>query len=258
MFGRIDPAQLDRVVDLQKQFAALHPALECCYPVAIVQDDTFQIYDLDESGDHYHFVQSAPTPMPVPQGVRAAFPLEAYDGRIACVVTPEVFDEPGGLVTILHEFVHCYQFSTCEMDLKAKLAVARQAEAEGDMMWELQHPFPYEDQDFILPFKNFIMMADVGYLGLADRFQHQLKTNLSKLDYEYMVWQEWKEGFARHIENRLQIELGLPVNLGGGKQPFSRVSFYAAGAAYIDMIAEESPEVVEDLPALFDRMMEPA
>jgi hypothetical protein len=256
MSGPIEAVTLDRVIDLQRRFAELHPALGRCYPIAIVQDEAFQIYDLDVAGEHYACVKSAPLPMPIPQGIRAAFPLEEYDGRIACVVTPEVFDEPGGIVTILHEFVHCYQFSTCERDLKQELAVARQAEAAGEVMWELNYPFPYEDQDFIVPFKNFIMMADVGYLGLADRFQRQLKANLSALDYEYLVWQEWKEGFARYIENRLQIELGLPVNLGGQRQPFTRVAFYAAGAAYIDLIEEESPEVVNDLPALFHRMMQ--
>jgi hypothetical protein len=254
MSDPIDTTRLDQVIHLQRRFAGLHPALERCYPVAIVQDETFQIYDLVDSGEHYGFIQSAPTSMPLPEGVRAAFNLESYDSRIACVVTPEVFDEPGGDVTILHEFVHCYQYSTCEMDLKAELDVARQAKSA---MWELEHPFPYQDQAFTVPFDFFITISSVGYLDLAERFQRRLKMNLSKLDYEYMVWQEWKEGFARHIENRLQLELGLPVNLGGGKQPFTRVSFYAAGAAYIDLIEEKSPQVVKDLPALFHRMMQP-
>jgi len=257
MSDRIEPIILDRVIDLQRRFAGLHSALECCYPIAIVQDEAFQIYDLNDSGEHYRFIQSAPTAMSIPEGVRAAFTLKAYDGRIACVVTQEVFDEPGGIVTILHEFVHCYQYSTCEMDLKAELEIARQAKATGDAMWELQHPFPYEDQAFTIPFGCFITISSVGYLGLVDRFQHQLKEALSKPDYEYLVWQEWKEGFARFIENRLQLELGLPVNLGGTQQPFTRVSFYAAGAAYIDLIEEESPQLVSDLPSLFHRMMQP-
>lgn len=107
------------------------------------------------------------------------FPLSSYNGRVACVVTPEIFDEPGGIVTILHEFVHCYQFSTCEMDLKAKLAVARQAETEGDMMWEIEHPFPYEDQSFTVPFERFIAVTSVGELDLADQYRRRFESDLA-------------------------------------------------------------------------------
>ena len=48
--------------------------------------------------------------MPVPEGVRAAFPLECLDDRCACVVTPDAFESAEGLATIFHEFVHCRQY----------------------------------------------------------------------------------------------------------------------------------------------------
>ncbi len=257
MSGPIEVEVLDPVIELQNRFAGLHPALESCYPISVVSDGAFHIYDLDENSDHYCYMQSSPLPMPIPEGVRAAFPMNEYGGRMACVVTPEVFDEPGGYVTILHEFVHCYQYNTCEAGLKQELTVAMQAEAAGEMMWEIQYDFPYKDPAFTIPFERFLTAVDTGDLALADELQQELKVTLSTPDYEYLVWQEWKEGFARYIENRLQVELGLPVNLGGKDQPFNRVSFYPAGAAYIDLIERESPGTIRDLPTLFRRLQQP-
>ncbi len=62
----------------------------------------------------------------------------------------------------------------------------------------------------------------------------KLHTALSPLDWEYMVWQEWKEGYARHVENKIQRELGLKVNTFGEEPPYSRITFYAGGAAHFE------------------------
>ena len=78
----------------------------------------------------------------MPEGVRAAMPLDFWDNRIACVVTPEVFDQLKGYVTVFHEFVHCYQWETCEMRLKESLRVYQKSVEQKDFMWELQYPFP--------------------------------------------------------------------------------------------------------------------
>ena len=257
MSGPIDVHALDPVIALQRRFAGLHPALERCHPLAVALDAEFHIYDLNETGEHYCYMQSNPLPMPIPEGVRAAFPLNEYGGRIACVVTPEVFDELDGYVTILHEFIHCYQYTTSEAALRRGLTVARQAEAAGDMLWELQYDFPYMDPAFATLFARFMTAVGTGDLAQADGLQQGLKAALSAPDYEYLVWQEWKEGFARFIENRLQEALGNQQNLGGSEMPFNRVSFYPAGAAYIDLIERESPGAIRNLSHLFQRLFQP-
>lgn len=247
--------ELDQLVSTHQQIRTLNPALEKCYPVVIVMQDKFCIFDLDSTGRQYHWIKNVPRPMPVPAGVRAAFQIQDYDGRIACVVTPEVFDTPEGYVTILHEFVHCYQYETSEQALKAGLDVARKAQEVGDVMWEINHPFPYTAADFITPYCGFLRaLNEQDHQGIITA-RRMLKAYLGVHDYEYMVWQEWKEGFARWAENLIRRHLGLPENLGGLTQPYSRVVFYAGGNAYIDYLAEVFPPVVTDLTALFVRML---
>ena len=196
-----------------------------------------------------------PLPMPIPEGVRAAFQLEGYQGRIACVVTPEVFDTQEGYITLLHEFVHCYQYETCEQDLKMTLDIARQAQEQGDSMWEIQHPFPYTAVDFIKPYTQFLAGLEGRDNGQVGKARAALRAYLGVHDFEYMAWQEWKEGFARWVENRVKRHLGFPVNSGGLAKPYSRVLFYAGGEAYIEYLAAVEPGITEDLPALFQRML---
>jgi len=239
---------LDRLVAVQRSLAAIHPALVELQPVAVVEGDQFLIYEATpEAG--YHFTGAAPTPMPIPAGVRAAFPLDALAGRPACIVTADVFDEPAGIVTMLHEFVHCYQFNTCEMKLKESLAIARQAQEEGNFTWELDYPFPYQDSAIeaayckVLNSEADILTARTELYGL-----------LASGDLEYLRWQEWKEGFARYLENQMKRQLGLAVNRNGYEPPFDRVSFYAGGAAWIAYLVDQEADVVEDLEGLFEKM----
>jgi hypothetical protein len=135
------------------------------------------------------------------------------------------------------------------------LDIARQAQEKGDVMWEIQHPFPYTAQDFIQPYTQFL-----AGIGTEDDVQVKtsrkaLRTYLGVHDYEYMVWQEWKEGFARWMENRIKRCLGLSENKGGLAKPFSRVLFYLGGEAYIAYLAKSDPGLTEDLPGLFHRML---
>lgn len=249
--------EMNALITLHRKIASLNPALEKLYPMAVVVDEKFLIYDIDRGGEHYQFRKSAPIPMPIPIGIRAAFQLEDYGGRIACVVTPEVFDSPGGYVTLLHEFVHCYQFETCEQDLKMKLDIARKAKEVGDFMWEIEHPFPYNSKDFIRSYSQFLHAVKEEETQTILNARKSLRAYLGVHDYEYMVWQEWKEGFARWVENRVKRQLGMPENKGGLEPPFSRVLFYTGGEAYIALLVKKKPYLVEDLPVLFDAMFSP-
>ena len=244
-------SQLQQIFTLQQQIQDIHPFLKKLYPVAIVKDEQFLVYDVAEASSEYHFAGAFPTPMPIPQGVRAAFHIEDYSNRVACVVTDDVFEEEGGYITIFHEFLHCQQWNTCEMRIKENLKIAQQEWAKGNQMWEINHPFPYEDEDFLRLYQAFFQ---TNTLAEAMSIRTELHRLLPQMDYEYMVWQEWKEGFARRTENLMRARLGIRLNQGKNLPPYDRVTFYAGGEHFIDLIAAEEPTLVEDIEALFGRM----
>ena len=56
--------------------------------------------------------------------------------------------------------------------------------------------------------------------------RRRLKQRLPQIEYEYMVWVEWKEGFVRFIENEIRSRIGIDANHSGKEQPYNRVTFY--------------------------------
>jgi hypothetical protein len=245
-------AKLHNLFTLQAKLQHLHPLLQTLYPVAIAEQDEILVYE--PRGSQYALADAFPSPMPIPIGVRAAFPLEEFNNCIACVVTEEVFDSLDGYVTIFHEFVHCFQYETCEPAIKSRLAIAQKAQAENDHMWEINAPFPYGNQRFIDAYSRLGQALAQRDLTAVIDTRTTLRNLLAPMDYEYMLWQEWKEGFARWLENRMQAALHLSLNLGGGHEPFTRVSFYAFGAGLIDLLAKNDPALVNDLEGLFRHM----
>ena len=167
--------------------------------------------------------------MPVPKGVRAAFPLECYKNKVACVISGEIFDSLEGYVMIFHEFMHCQQLETCEPELKQKLGVAQKAMAKKDYIWEINYSFPYNNSEFTKTYSLFLKALEGNNSDDVFKYRSQLKQILNKDDFEYMVWQEWEEGFARFIENQIRRRLGLNENHYGIEEPFSRVTFYEGG-----------------------------
>jgi hypothetical protein len=246
---------LQKIFEVQKKIVRIHPFLKKLYPVAIVEEDLFYVFDLDSSRKRYVLAKLAKPAMILPEGVRAAFPLDFYDNKMACVVTEEVFDDLSGYVMIFHEFVHCAQTDCCENKLKSGLSVARQAQGAGDYMWELNYPFPYEDSDFSEIYAIFLEAAAEGNVDTVLRCRTFLKETLNTPDYEYMVWQEWKEGFARLIENRIRKMLELEENHGGTEQPYDRVTFYEGGARYISTLVDKNKDLEKDIEALFHTML---
>jgi hypothetical protein len=259
---------LDAIVSLQQQVKDLHPAFAKAYPVAVVTNKTFYVYEQDAASGRYKLVKTAPDTMNIPVGIRAAMPLAFWDNRMACVVTPEAFDDLHGRVLVLHEFVHCYQWETCEMRLKEKLPLFQRAMERKDYMWELQHPFPYTQQAFSDTYGA--MLADLAddrapkssarSASAADSalgaHRKQLKALLSADDWDYMTWQEWKEGLARHLENRVNERVGEPRNTGGQKTPYSRVTFYFGGEAVIRALSRREPAIERDLERLYRAIAE--
>lgn len=245
---------LAKVLDYHRLFRDLHPSVEKLHPIAIVEDQHFYVFDLNADTTAYEPVTDFPAPMFVPQGVRAAFSLEQYDNRPSCIITGDAFDTPAGYVTIFHEFVHCHQAETVEPELRENLPLAQKALEENDFMWEINYPFPYGDPAFEAGYAGLMDALDRGSLAEALKLRQELRELLSDYDYQYMVWQEWKEGFALFVENKLRDLAGMDPNMVGRNKPFGRTAFYAGGSRYIGLLAAENPELHADLRLLF-RMM---
>lgn len=201
-------------------------------------------------------VKQVPVPFPIPAGIRAAFPLAEYDGKCAAVVTLDAFDSVREMVLILHEFVHCHQNATCEDALKGQLEIARIAEEEGHGTWELDFPFPYDSKTFTQGYQALLSALGTGdEAAIRDAFAG-LRSTLTPHEAEYMLWQMWKEGTARWVENHIQHYLGLPVNRYGEDLPYNRISFYVGGADYFEWLAKRDKGAVEDLRGLFRELRE--
>ena len=253
VIANVDSA-LARLVQMQKEIKEIHPFLARMHPVAVVEGEVLFIFDIDSSGTSYRFQRKEPVPFQMERGIRASFPLFSYGNRPTCIVSREVFDSTKGYATIFHEFIHCTQALTCENGLKEKLHVAQAAAAARDYSWEINHRFPYNDTVFVEAYSRFL-------LALGDRDAHalvqsarDLKRRLAPDDYEYMVWVEWKEGFARYIENKIRLRYNLGSNLGGREQPFDRVTLYYGGEKCMTYLAAQHGGIFPDVRELFGEM----
>ena len=244
-------APLAKLFELRERFAPLHPALEKVYPVAVVENKTFHIFEPSLKDGSYRQVAAAPDTFDIPVGVRAAMPLAFWGNRMACVVTGEVFDEPAGAVIIFHEFVHCAEWDCCEQKLKEGLAIFQDAMKRQDYMWELQFPFRYANPAFIKAYRALLEAWDAGDDTASARERGALRDALTPAEWEYLTWQEWKEGLARHLENRMRSLLGLAENVNGGGPLFDRVTFYRGGDKLIRALERSRPGISHDLEGLF-------
>lgn len=245
---------LGMLIEMQDGIRELHPLYVSRYPVTIVEDNCFRIYDVISGGSSYEPVRTEPCPFPIPKGIRAVFPLDSYNGKISAVVTGEVFDTKAGYVEILHEFVHCAQFNGCEIVLKGQLEIAQKYAILNDSMWEINHNFPYREPAFEDLYSiNMEALAQLDYTR-ALVCRKQFKHVLDSADLEYLLWQEWKEGFARYLENRINNTLGLEENHHGRKVPYSREAFYESGSRWIGLVEGENPGAAADMGRLFHEM----
>jgi hypothetical protein len=69
-----------------------------------------------------------------------------------------------------------------------------------------------------------------------------------------MTWQQWKEGFARFLENRMRNRLGLAENVGGATTPYDRLSFYYGGDRLIRFFTSQDKTVSENIELLYSRI----
>ena len=247
-------AALDRLFTLRDAISDIHPAFETLYPVALVSEGRFHIYEPDMEKRAYRLALEAPDKFPMPAGVRAAMPLDFWGNRMACVVTPDIFGETTGYAVIFHEFVHCYEWETCELRLKGALEVTRRSMERKDYMWELQYAFPYGDKEFARDYASMLSALETGDDERVVSIRSALKARLSRENWEYMTWQEWKEGTARFLENEVKVRFNIPPNRGGADPPFTRVSFYVGGDLLIRMLDRSDPGLSGNIEALYHRI----
>ncbi len=245
---------LQKIFDYQAQFAPLHPVFSKVYPVAVVENKTFYIFEPVPGEKTYRLAKTAPDSMNIPVGIRAAMPLFFWDNRMACVVTGEVFGQPDGYVFIFHEFVHCAEWDCCEMKFKEGMSIYREAMKAKDYMWELQYPFPYTNPVFVEKYPALLKAWDAGDAVQAGILRAALKSALSAGEWEYLAWQEWKEGLARYLENKMRTAAGLPENVFGLLPPYSRITFYCGGDKLIRFLERRSPGVSKDMEKLYGLM----
>jgi hypothetical protein len=247
-------APLAKIFDLQVSFRPIHPAFVKVYPVAIVEKKAFYVFEPAPEERVYRLACTSPDTFNIPTGVRAAMPLGFWDNRIACVVTGEVFDQPDGYVFIFHEFVHCAQWDCCELKLKEGLSIFRAAMKNKNYMWELQYPFPYTKPDFFNLYGELLAAWDKNDASKVESLRGKLKASLSAEQWEYLTWQEWKEGLACYLENRMRAVVGLPENKGGETPPYNRVTFYRGGEKFILFLQRRQLGIAADMEKLYRTM----
>lgn len=249
-----DTAKIQRLMDSKRRVDHIHPFLENTYPVAVVRNDSFYVYDAAGRDQRYRFILSAPSPLPVRGSIRASFPLDFYDRKAACIFTPDVFDGDDSVITLCHEFVHCGQWHNGEQKIRRALVFAGNTAQSDDPMWEINYPFPYKDKTFVTLYSRFFdALKRRDQAGITE-CRTSLKEHLDPADYAYMVFQEWKEGLARYVENRVSRQLGKKEYTYGNKQPFGRISFYAGGAAYIEYLERRRPGIADTIVRLVNVM----
>jgi hypothetical protein len=241
---------------MQKEVAFIHPALQDYYPLAIIQNDSLYIFDYNKEELKYKFIKQAPVPFPMSEDMQASFPLSVYDNIPTCVVGKKIFNSIDGYTFIMHEFVHCWQAGTVEMEIKSKLKIVQVANAKQDYLWELAHPFPYDDSLFVIHYQDFITALTNNELDEARTQRTMLKECLSDVDYEYMVWEEWKEGVARYVENKVKSHFSLGVNTYGKDKPYDRILFYYGGEIWSTALIEKDKTLLNNPLVLYDLMAE--
>jgi hypothetical protein len=259
VIGQPGPTEIEKkygerlrdIFQFQARIAKIHPSFQKVYPIAIVENKTFYVFEPVPNKKEYRLAFTAPDTFNIPKGIRAAMPLGFWNNRMACVVTGEIFEEPDGFAFIFHEFVHCAEWECCEPKLKEKLAIFREAMKKKDYMWELQFPFPYADKTFAERYAALIEAWDKNDQVKARSLRAELKKGLAAEAWEYMTWQEWKEGLARYLENRIRKAVGLPENTGGKSRPFNRVAFYHGGNTFIGFLERQTPRIADNLEELY-------
>ncbi|WP_346889648.1 hypothetical protein [Clostridium sp. UBA1056] len=247
-------AKVNKIFSIHEKIKDIDLSLLKLYTVAVVEEGYFFIFDLSEDGKSYEFKGEYKAPMIIPEKVLASFPLDFYDMKPAAVVSKDAFNTLEGYIFMFHEFVHCYQWEQGDNEIRETLEIVKIAKEKNDFMWEINHLFPYEDKVFIDETSKLEFVdRKLQYKEIVD-YHKTMKNHLNHIDFEYMIWQEFKEGFARYIENLIRERLQVNLNSNKLEEPFSRVSFYELGNKYINFILRENPELKGHIKEIYNKI----
>jgi len=74
--------KLREVVRFQEKISDLNPVFQTLCPPAIVEGKSFFIFQPNPEKREYRLVHTAPDPMNIPKGIRAAMPLGFWENRM--------------------------------------------------------------------------------------------------------------------------------------------------------------------------------
>ncbi|GMQ58180.1 hypothetical protein AN1V17_25750 [Vallitalea sediminicola] len=242
---------LDNVSRIQLKMQQIHPLYKRNYPLIIVKDDKGYIYDKNHK-ENYCFIKEFRFSIHVSDDIAACFCLDDYYNKFCCFMGYELLEKEIFPMLCLHEMVHCYQGVEVEEELKKKLMIYD----EDSPMWEIDYKFNYDDEKFVELFGQYLYSLNNEDIKQVIYKRKILLENLDKGDREFFIWQEWKEGFARFLENRVREQVGMKQNIRGNRIPYSRISFYNSGDLFISHIYKHNPKLIQDIKTLFECMYE--
>jgi hypothetical protein len=202
----------DNIIKMHDNVKNIHVSLEKLYTITVINDGYFFVFDINETGNKYEFKLKAKTPMPISGDILAAFSLDFYHMKPSAVISKNILENQNNNIFIFHEFVHCFQMENGEFDIRKELLIEKQEMAKNNYSWEINFPFPYNNEYFInktMELSGYFI--NNSYENVVN-YHRDMKAYLREVEFEYMIWQEWKEGFARYVENLIRKELGLQLN----------------------------------------------
>jgi len=254
IFFERQAAFMDNVIKMHDKVKTVHVSLEKLYPITVIHNGYFYIFDKNEAGNKYEFKRKVETSVVVSGEILTAFVLDFYDLKPSVVISENMIGNLGNDILVLHEFVHCFQLENGAIEIKNGLSIQRQEMAKSNYTWEIDFSFPYSNKFFINKTEELARDFANGNYESVEVYRNCMRAYLHKDEYEYMIWQQWKEGFSRHVENLIRKELGLRLNGNILIQPFSRVHFYEIGNKYIEMLIKKDKGLDENIVKIFNKM----
>jgi len=254
IFHERQTAFLDNIIKMHDIVKNIHASLEKLYPITVINDGYFFVFDKNEAGDKYEFRRKVETSVAVPGNILTAFHLDFYDMRPSVVISKDMLGNPGNFILVLHEFVHCFQLENGAVEIRNGLSIQKQEMVKNNYNWEIDFPFPYSNEYFI---DKTMELSDSFKKGRYEKiviYRNCMRTYFHKAEYEYMIWQQWKEGFARYVENLIRKELGLQLNGNILRPPFGKVHFYEIGSKYIEMLLGKEDGLNDNIVKIFYKM----
>lgn len=246
---------IDEMRELQQKLIHIHPLFKSYYPIIVAVSGTLFIYDHNVNQDRYILIQTVPDDIGIPEQCLAAFPVHHMNRSICAVITPEALMSLEQKVFIYHEFVHCYIYEQgWSVKLRNQLSLARRAQQENNIQWEINYDFPYESTPVACVLKQYLGALTHQDSQKIQHARHALQLILTQEQIDYWIWIEWNEGYARYIENKIRKQLKLETNHDGKEIPYHRLTLYESGSLYIQYLVQQQPNLEYNPDQLFHIM----